>query len=154
MKIVIKSLQLIMTFRKLIQSVSANTADRLRVIVVIDTQSNGAVPVVGDILNSATNVIDSFRNLANVKRFTFLMDKIYTLRNTGAVLQDVANTAGANNMHVRKTFKMNLPVHYNSTTGTITEVRDNSIYVFVISDFLDSSITLVDGNSRLRWSDM
>ncbi len=41
----------------------ANQVDRLRVIVYIDTQTNGATATVLDLLESAT--IDSFRNLLN-----------------------------------------------------------------------------------------
>lgn len=95
-----------------------------RVLLVLDKQSNGAAPVLTDILQ--TNSPYSPRNLNNRKRFKILMDKRYSL-----------STAGPNNTN-DSTYMKNVETHVQffstSNLGTIADISSNALYLVHCSD--------------------
>ncbi len=104
-------------------------SNRARIIVIIDHQCNGLLPVAADILETPT-LIDSFRDTDNSTRFTVLMDKVYT-----AHTQVVSDSAGNNasfdriiNFAFYK--KLNMLCRYDGTTADIANLTDNSITIF------------------------
>ncbi len=124
----------------------ATSADDVRVIVYVDHQANGATAAVTDILESASFL--SFRNLANSKRFTFLMDETFTL---------VAKASGGGALWGRDfkhfcLYKKNLgiPIEYSGTTGAIAQMPGNNIGVLTIASCACSGML---SKFRIRYSD-
>lgn len=103
----------------------ANTK-AIRVIILIDRQTNGTSATVADFLEG-TNFL-TYRNLPNTQRFQFLadffVDEKYLLGSP---------VAGSDNV-VEKYFKLDLPVQYSASTGSISDITDNSIQMWAYSD--------------------
>lgn len=117
----------------------------LRVIVYVDKQTNGAAAAVTDILKSATLL--SFRNLDQVDRFQILKDKFIHV----PVLAANALHTSSSSTQVRKfNIKCDMPVHFSSTTGAITEIRSNNIGYLVIAN---NTTTNLQVNARVKFTD-
>lgn len=124
---------------------SPPASDRVRVIVYLDRQCNGAAAAIGDIL--ALNIIDSFRNLANQGRFQLLHDKFYPL-NYQTLSSDNAGTQDACTLIKNFSFykKLNIPIEYSGTTGAIGEIRSNNIGIL-----LEGQVGVAGFNGRIRF---
>jgi len=114
-------------------------SQKMRLIVYLDKQCNGAAPNVRDILydNGGGGVtINSFYNLDNSQRFKILHDKVYILRN-GMYFDTVGGIArgytGRVNIKIRLA-PLNIPIEYSGTTGTITEVRSNCLGALIVGE--------------------
>lgn len=110
----------------------------IRFLVVYDKQSNGAAPLITDVLQ--TDSIISFNNLNNRDRFITVIDDTIT--------PDITNSnSGLIGMYSRK---INLETIYNGNTGLITDINSGAFYYFV-------STTAVSGGfecgSRMRFTD-
>lgn len=113
---------------------STAALDRVRFIVLVDKQANGAAPIVTDYLETAQ--INSFRNLSNSQRFTSLYDKTRVLHSNAGAGADAATDIYppmVSTLTINK--KLNLPLEFSSTTGAITEIRSNNIVVMALSEF-------------------
>ncbi len=123
--------------------------DTLRIIVFIDHQANGANATVTDLLETAN--IESFRNLANSKRFTILMDKKRDINRTVAAT-DGTNTSTSPLVSKHMQFysrKMDLPIEFDSTSGAITEIRSNNVAMLYISNLGEVGINTEQ--TRIRY---
>ncbi len=126
-------------FLYLVESTAkGDTADRVRIIIGLDTQANGAAATIAQILTTAA--IDSFRNLQYHKRFRILYDKFHTIH---------AQVGGGNGTtedygRAYKNFKFhkncNIDVIYDDITGAITEQQGNNIFVMAISESGDVQV--------------
>ncbi len=148
-KIVLKSLD----FRYIVTLPSTATLfsnDLLRVIIGIDHQSNGAVNAVLDILETAT--ILSYRNLANVKRFTVFHDK-FTMVNfaAGGPASTTTTRFAENEEYISFRRSMNLQIDYDASAGGIGDLTSNNIFVLLISQNGIAGITF---NLRYRFVDL
>jgi len=129
----------------------AQTGNRVRMVLYIDKQANGAAPIVADLIANAptaASTIDSFRNLDNVERFVILKDKTYTLNQT------TPPSDGANSSIVHRELKINkkcsIPLDFSSTTGVLTELRSNNVGMMFIGFNAGTSVAFV---SRVKYSD-
>ncbi len=119
-------------------TISSNAAigvgDIVRIILYQDKQANGAnVGGLTQILEVAE--YDSFRNLANSKRFVILKDKTYTLNRLVAA-SDTTTTIDSSQVLRFVTMSrtgLNIPIEFDSTTGAITEIRSNNLAFLYIS---------------------
>ncbi len=111
-----------------------NGGDTIRIIIYIDHQANGAVAAVLDILESAT--YDSYRNLSQKGRFQILKDKWVTFNRLVAVA-DGTNTSTTPTIVKQIKFyrKVDIPIEYNNTTGSIDEITSNNIGFLYITSF-------------------
>ncbi len=121
--------------------------------VVEDRQTNGAQFAATDLLEADT--YDSFNNLANKERFRVLKSVNYVFNATaGASVASPAVTFGKVIQPVDEHLNLNLPIEYDNsaTTGVITSVRSNSIWVV----FQASTTNLVqsDIKMRIRYTDI
>lgn len=142
----IKSIQLRMNL--LYQPGAAAAASTNSFIyVVLDTQCNGAAAAVTDVL-TGTNLSTALLNLDNSQRFRILK-KIRVTFQPGAGVSTAYNS-----MYKQVEFykKLNIPIDYSSTTGAITEIRSNNIFLLAGSDGSDDTVT-VAGNCRVRYTD-
>lgn len=111
----------------------AASYDRIRFIVWLDKQSNGAAPLATDILETAD--IYSFNNLANSQRFKILKDAFFDMGGVGGgAPSGAAYVLGASNETKNFYLKCSIPVEYNGTTGALGEIRSNNIGCLLISE--------------------
>lgn len=122
----------------------SETSDTFRVILYLDKQTNGAAPIVTDILT--TNDYQSFNNLVNKGRFRTLMDRTYNMNAAAGV--DRFGDHATNDAFYKK---CNIPVEYDGVTGTLVELKSNNIGVLVLTagGHCDFASTL-----RIRYTDM
>jgi len=120
------------------------------IALVLDTQTNGAFPsgTYTDVFETDSPL--SFLNLANSQRFRILK------RWFGVLNQNAGDGSGAYQA-VRRSIKFhkacNIPIEYSSTTGAITEIRTNNIFVMWDCDAGADDAVTVAMNWRLRFSD-
>lgn len=131
-------------------------SNNVRMILYVDKQTNGAAATPANILTGASPTIFSFRNMDTVDRFRILADKYYNLEPKTAVaigaLDNTANISaavGAFRM-IRKSFKLNLPVHYDGVTGAITELKSNNLGILLITNVTGTNFS---ANARIKYYD-
>lgn len=109
-----------------------NGHDQIRVMLVLDKQTNGDAFNATDLLE--TDEMDQYRNLANSSRFTILWDKWLTLNYTaaGGNGTDIESMSWGEWHRYHK--KLNIPIEYNSTVGAITEIKTNNLLLVEISE--------------------
>ncbi len=106
--------------------------ESIRMILFWDKQCNGAAAAFTDILEADS--INSFRNLANNKRFVILYDKTrsfnakWVTSGDGAVNDEAVVHAEFKWKITKKVF---IPIEYNNTTGALSEIRSNNIGLYV-----------------------
>jgi len=122
--------------------------DMARVIMFWDTQTNGATATVLDILESAD--VNSFRNLANSKRFRILYDRVHVIQSQAATITsaDVVVTQKAIRL-ISYYVNVNIPVEYDGTDGTLSTIKSNNISVLYISK---DNRTEIQGEYRVRYT--
>jgi len=138
----------------IVSGVSA-PAQLQRLMFIWDTQPNGSLPAITDILNTSTSA--SQLNINNRDRFKILMDKAWVqgpfIYNTGA---GVAVASGQNVSQPLKKYKrLNLETIFNATNGgTIADIASGSLLVVTIGSLASSTN---DGEARftvrVRYSD-
>ncbi len=119
-------------------------------MLVLDTQTNGAVFAMTDLLE--IDNFRSFRNLANSNRFKILKKKVYTLKVGGAAPSGAAFIFGEDIRWVNINWNGSIQLEYDNsaTTGVVTSMRSNNVYWVTQSKggFCNSVI-----QCRIRYSD-
>jgi hypothetical protein len=132
-------------------STTVTSAIKMRLIIYLDKQANGAAATMGDILDTTviTTPVNAFRNLDNAKRFKILKDKRVQLNFYG---HDGTNAfEHAVNFNYAWTPKKPLSVEFSSTTGGITEIRSNNIGILLVSNTA-SALAQFDGGARIHFN--
>lgn len=147
---------------------NATSATPVRILVVKDTQSNGANMQLSDVLtnNSASEtlsnnadpiVLDSgggyflaFNNLSNTGRFRTLLDERYIIdpANQNYLDVDSAFIGTSSRWTDSKHITLNDKITFNGTTGAIAACNDISYQVFIISGNAAIAVTFI---ARLRF---
>jgi len=115
--------------------------------LVLDKQCNGAAAAVTDVFTGSA-AGTALRNLANSSRFTILKKWVRQM-------SPQAGVSGAYNTqakHFNWYKKCNIPIEYSSTTGALTEIRSNNLFLIAGCDTVDDLITMT-GVTRVRFSD-
>lgn len=147
-KCVIKSI-LIKASLLLTPAAAAAPAGNTVIYLVQDMQTNGAAAAVTDCFTGAT-LPTAVHNMANSSRFKILKKFTHSWNP-----QAGATTAYAP-MSKLLTFyrKCNIPLEYSSTTGAITELKSNNIFLFAGADSgTIDDLVAVNGVCRVRFSD-
>lgn len=130
---------------------AGTTSNSVRLLMIYDTQTNGALPLVPDVLViNGTQGSTGINNLDNRDRFKVIMDKVLALNTAGA-----AAAAGTNVAVVKKYMKCNLPVQFDSATGNIGDINTGSLLLLCLSD-VDTASALdytATGYIRVRFTD-
>lgn len=114
----------------------AQADNKVRLILYLDKQCNGAAATVTNILETAD--VNSFRNLAEVGRFQILYDKTIAINaNVTSAYNGttIVEGTGAVIKHVGINKKVNIPLEFSASTGAITELRSNNIGLLAISTY-------------------
>lgn len=139
----VKSINAYITLTK---NSSGNATDVVRIILCLDTQCNGSAPTVTDIL--ATASVNSFRNMANSKRFVVLKDTEQTI--TSTTWNGTAFAPITRQLDIFR--KVNYSIEYDQTlnTGAITTIRSNNLVLLAITAY--NTIDVL-GTVRIRYDD-
>lgn len=129
------------------ETVSSPNADILRTMVIYDYQTNGALPLVTDILQGANYAAQY--NLNNRERFLVLHDEFQTTRAatyTGGLI-----TGGdISSLMQEIELDLNSTVVFGGTTNLVGSIFSGGIFLLLIS--ANGSYT-ASINSRIRFSD-
>lgn len=120
---------------------AADPATKIRLLVVMDQQTNAGPMTSAMLLNdaSAANAtINSFQNPNNFGRFRVLKDKSWIMQNPG-MEQNGVTTFEQNGLKIpfkcNINFKTPVDVHFNATNGgTCADIIDNSLHIICGSD--------------------
>lgn len=126
---------------------AATAATGCWLYLVMDKQTNGAAAAITDVFTSSV-VNTALLNLDNNQRFVILKKWQWVMQpGAGA-------TAAYNNSckNIEWYKKCNIPIEYSSTTGAITEIRSNNIFLCAGSNPADDLVTFT-GTARLRYTD-
>ncbi len=132
---------------------ASDAHETVRFMVYLDRQCNGTTASPTDILE--TDVYDSYRNLANVKRFHMIYDKI-TVFNTTAIgagdgtTNDSERVVRDYQFNISK--KLFIPIEFSSTTGVLTELASNNIGILVWSKH-GTRMAVRESKYRFRFMD-
>lgn len=106
-----------------------------RHIIFWDSQANGAMPTLGDLLdvNTAFYYTTCPYNRSNSSRFRILMDKFIDI---GPLAQYTSPTTDfVSDMKVyKKKIKLSRIIKFSGNAGTIADIRTNSLISFMITD--------------------
>lgn len=125
---------------------SATAAANVHLYVVLDTQTNGAAAAATDVFTS-TNFSEAMLNLNNSGRFRIL-------KHINITLHPQAGVSAAFNTCVRQVEfykKCKIDMDWSSTTGAITEIRSNNIFLLAGSSASTDDLVNFAGNCRLRF---
>lgn len=152
-KVVLRSIEFHLTFHWQPGQVAAVAYNRIRMLVLVDKQTNGAIFQHSDIFE--TNEMDAFYNLVNQGRFRIMKDSIYNFNVRAQMPSDVnvipnefVPAQVTKTMRIKK--RLNLPIEYSGTSGARSEIRSNNIYLFVIKEFTTTNFN-VEFHSRVRY---
>lgn len=118
-------------------------------LLVLDKQANGAAAAITDVLTS-NDMRTAMINLANSERF-------YILKRWDFVMQAGAGVQTAFGKDVKQIEyfkKCNYTVEYSSTTGAITEIKSNNIFLLAGCDNQTDDSVSCNGTARLRFTDI
>lgn len=145
-KIILKSHLFRMNVR--LAGLTAGIGEFIRVMLIYDCQTNGAAPVVADILSTSTVI--SPINLNNRDRFKVLKDWMIGLE--AANFAAAVVTAGSPQHHFRQMYKkINMEQIFGGTGATVGSIQTGSIYLLTMG--LIGNIAAIDYDSRLRFID-
>jgi hypothetical protein len=105
-----------------------NTATNvnIRLMLILDLQPNGALPIIGDLLqnvSSAAYIQQSPYNILNKGRFVPLLDKIHVL-----------DASSKQNMHARFALQDVFHTLYNDgVAGTVADINTNDLVLVICS---------------------
>jgi len=126
---------------------SANAATETIMYLIQDKQANGAQAAFTDIFTNAVVHTGMF-NLANSQRFKILK-KWVQCHNSQAGVTTAFNSV----VDAIEYFKLcNIPLEFSGTTGAITELRSNHLFLAYGSSDSDDLVTF-DGTCRLKFED-
>lgn len=111
--------------------VNADQWERVRVCLYQDKQCNGSAPAIGD-LHAGGDKTLAFRNLDEIARFKIWKDKVITLSNKNITYNTTASayqTQAQTRTFYWRLRNLNVPVHYNGTSGVLSEIADNTFGV-------------------------
>lgn len=117
---------------------------QVRTIVFIDKQTNGAAPVITDLLVSSSP--NSLRNLNGRSRFVIMMDKRICLS---------ASAEDTSQVNFKFYKRISVPAIYNAgNAGTVADIVSGSVYVITMSN-IPAGVTAgsMSGRVRIRYTD-
>lgn len=142
----IKSIQIngLATF---VPSTAATAAVVAYIYLVMDTQCNGAAAGVTDVLTS-TDLSVALPNINNSMRFRILKKFVLPLNAPAGATTAYNNVQRPFTLYKR----CSIPIDFSSTTGAITEIRSNNLFLIAGMIGADDTVS-VTGTVRLRFAD-
>jgi len=147
-KVALKSLYMRWNLTAEDQTVTDNLA---RILIVYDNQTNGAAPIIGDILKSSNPL--SQLNLNNRDRFKILYDK--TIQMAFAANTATQAVSFGQNAYCGKKFKSlrNTEMIFGGTAATVASIQTGSIYLVTIGSAVSPASSSLGFSTRIRFVD-
>lgn len=118
--------------RGTLKSNSTNpTAAQARILLVLDRETNGVVPAIGDVLSTVTTTGNV--DLDNTERFTILMDQTLAVKPYFATQIEY--------IPFKFYKKIRLPAKYIGTGATVASVGENGLFLMTLGDFTAGTAT-------------
>lgn len=146
-KITMRSVQI----RGLITPQDASVSSNLgRIMIIYDTQPNGALPAITDVLNVASST--SMMNLNNRDRFKILMDEQVGCGavETGATLA-YAQAPGVTS--IQRWIRLNHDVVFDGTTAAIGDIQTGSLFILTVGFQAANAGHNCNASLRMRFVD-
>ncbi len=123
---------------------SSATSSAFRIMLVLDTQTNGAIYSSGNLIQdtTATDAILSFNNLDNRARFRVLYDKQHYMSDNG-------NQWARGEIHITP---KDMHLIYGGNSGDITDLNTKSLSLFSVLDE-PTNVPALSIRSRVRFLD-
>lgn len=131
----------------------------VRFIVYLDTQCNGTVPTIDQIINDASvNALPmaGFYNLDEIERFVILKDEIIRPETVSGYFNTIApqnvpvETITPFNYNINN---LNVPLNFTGSGATLPDVRNNNIGILAFSSDPASNVNQLDFQTRIRYKD-
>lgn len=129
------------------------TVTRLRCLVVVDRQTNGAAPTsINDILDVGiiTDPILAPYAHDTYKRYKIKYDKTFTINPVSFISATVAVPYG---VPFKKRIKLSRTIKYGGTGATVASINSNSIYHIWVSDQAGATAPTVEMGTRFHFKD-
>ncbi len=125
----------------------APSAGVCRMLVILDKNSQGVAPALGDVLESG-GTLSQYNNINEGRRFVIIYDKIFNNGNSSST----ADTDRA--IHVK--IPINRNIWYLNSGATPTTLGRNQLYILGIGDstIASGNAPAVTYNSRLYYEDL
>ena len=130
-----------------------NTTCTVKLMIVLDTQTNGLTFTANDLLTS--NSILSFNNLSNSGRFKILYAKYITLKSAGGSGNEaIGITYGECDYWFNANINCNHTIEYDSSTNTgqVSTVKSNNMYV--VTQATQPDLCDISSRVRVRFTDL
>jgi len=120
-----------------------------RVMIIQDSQPNGATPTIANIFNAATS--SAPLNLTNRDRFRVIIDKWFVC---GYYNKTATFSLGDQTTRlVKKYKKCNIPVTFSGTAATIASIQSNSLLLVTLGNQAAGAGYAFKGSVRCRFVD-
>ncbi len=123
----------------------------IRLILVMDKQTNGAQLNAEDVVTVTTQDINAWRNLQNSQRFRILKDQRFDMSVTNMStfqVNDFSTSQQEVPFEFHVVFKKPIVVNHTGTTAVVASIADNSLHLIGISTLGIHQISYV---SRVRF---
>lgn len=115
--------------------------------LVQDTQTNGAAAAYSDIYDGSV-FCSAVRNIENGDRFKILKKWEVNLSAAAGIQSAFSNSLKKWSYYK----KVQIPLEFSSTTGAITELRSNNVFLVAGALASDDTVAVI-GTARVRYSD-
>jgi len=148
-KCVVKSVLIRLVMTMVPAAAASSVLGSVKIYLVQDKQTNGAAAGATDVF-TGTSFPTAVRNLSNSTRFKILKSWQFDYN----VMAGVSTAFNGIVKHIDWFKRCNVPLEFSSTTGAITEIRSNNLFLMAGTDnaALDDLVTC-GGVCRIRFSD-
>lgn len=141
-------LKKVMVNGEISKTANGSGPEKFMIALVLDRQANGAYPAVTSILTSDSDM-DAYNNLTNVNRFVILKRKKLIL-NPPVYYNGATTQYGAIWANIKMNVDLDIPIYYNGTSGAITEITSNNIFLIAGTE---NDAVVYDLTCRVRYTD-
>jgi len=128
----------------------STTPDFCRLMLIYDSQTNGALPAITDILAASTS--NSFLNLDNRDRFHIIADHKFVIGGLSTTAtQTYAQSPTLELIDIHR--KLALHTTFKGTTGAIASIATGALLLVSIGDVPPNDGALAGVSTRIRFTD-
>jgi len=128
---------------------AANCSSNVYIYIVLDRQCNGAAAAVTGVLSSNDMTV-ALGNVPNQYRFKILKRLVFTMQATAGVTTAYNVTRATFDEYLK--FPVPIEMRYTASTGAVSDVASNNIFLLAGSDAGQDDVIQVDATARLRFT--